>query len=108
MTYLQEYQDINRKRQQLKGQPKILCFHFGGANWEPSDTTSGRIFFITNTKIQRIDFRVHYNKNAQDTFRVWEIRLNYISMNFSKWFIILLFIRNIWIFKRSDRHVDTI
>ena len=47
MTYLQEYQDVTGTSA-AQGQPKYYAM-FGGGTGD-SDTTSGRIFFITNTK----------------------------------------------------------
>ena len=47
VTYLQEYQDITGTAA-AQGQPKYYAM-YGGATGE-SDTTSGRIFFCSNTK----------------------------------------------------------
>ena len=100
-TYLQEYQDVTGN-QQLRGQPKYYAM-FGGATGE-SDTTSGRMMFapVPNTTYR---FRVHFNKMPA-SFRNDDT--NYISLNFPNGLIILLSIRGIWIFKRSNRYVDFI
>ena len=98
-TYLQEYQDVTGTSA-AQGQPKYYAM-FGGGTGE-SDTTSGRIAFapVPNTTYR---FRVHFNKMPD---LLEGDNVNYLSMNFFKWSIILLFIRGIWLFKRSDRYVD--
>ena len=98
---LQEYQDVTGTSA-AQGQPKYYAM-FGGATGE-SDTTSGRIMFapVPNTTYR---FRVHFNKMPD---LLEGDGTNYISINFPNGLIILLFIRGIWIFKRSNRYVDII
>ena len=97
---LQEYQDVTGTSA-AQGQPKYYAM-FGGATGE-SDTTSGEYFApVPNTTYR---FRVHFNK-APDLLE--GDNTNYISINFSKWAFILLFIRGVWLFKRPNRYVDII
>ena len=76
---------------------------FGGATGE-SDTTSGRIF-VAPTPNTTYRFRVHFNK-APDLLE--GDNTNYISLNFPNGLLYCCLIRGIWVFKRSDRHVDFI
>ena len=103
-TYLTRVSRCSTGTSAAQGQPKYYAM-FGGGTGE-SDTTSGSIFLAPVHLIRLIDLEFILIKCLIFSVRI--MTTNYISLNFPNGLLYCCLSEALWIFKRSDRYVDTI